>query len=145
MISPNLKQAFAATRYQVALDGKWLTLTTGAPCPEPLAAWLRAQGSPIAWLITAYNPGARMLAATTNAARHAVLRDWVAQRGLACLDSVNVDPTQKWPSDPWPDEPGLLIAGLEEDLARALAGRFGQLAMLAVRPDAPVALVWLPQ
>lgn len=138
MNQSDLEHVFTDAAYQVSLDDAWLTLTIGNACPETLAAWLRAHGNRTGWVITACNPGAKILAPGINAARNRALHDWTDQHGLPCLESINVDPDGQWP-----DEPGLLIGDLEEGLARVLAQRFGQFAIVAAPPDRPVDLLWL--
>lgn len=134
-----LEDAFYATHYQIALEARRLTLRIGAPCPRALEPWLaRHGGRTPAWLITACNPGAQALSAAENTSRSIALRAWATAHAAALLETVNRDPTGNWP-----DEPGLLIAGLEEGLARSAALRFRQLAMVAVRAGAPVELLWL--
>jgi len=139
MNDDNTENAFRCAAYDVALDESWWTLKIGEPCPAAIQSWLRTHaGAAPAWLVTAHNPGAQRLAADDNEVRDAVLRDWANHHAQACLATVNRDP-----HDDWPDEPGLLIAGVDEGLARTLARRLGQLAMVAVHAENPTELVWL--
>ena len=138
-MSDDLRTAFEATDYRVFLDGDSHVLRIGAPCPEPIARWLTDRAfADCAWLITAYNPNAKQIDEASNRARHALLRDWADRRATAWLETVNEDP-----HGDWPDEPGVLIAGVEEGEARAMAHRLGQAALVQVAMNEPTALVWL--
>ncbi len=136
-MSTDVQQAFNAAAYWVDGDDRALELKIGGPCPSDLSRWI-ARYSTTAWLITADNPAATPLPEAINTARRDVLGSWVKTRQLAFRRCVNRDP-----SGDWPDEQALLIVGLEEGTARALARRFGQLAMVAIGVDRPIELIWL--
>ncbi|MES1933742.1 hypothetical protein T35B1_14110 [Salinisphaera shabanensis T35B1] len=138
-IDTDLNAAFEATRYRVFLAGESHVLHIGAPCPEPLNDWLsdRAFAS-CGWLITAFNPNAEQIDAERNAARDALLRDWAARRASAWLATVNEDP-----HGDWPDEPGVLVAGIEEGEVRAMARRLAQAAIVCVAARSAASLVWI--
>lgn len=135
----DIASAFQTTRYRVFLNGAPQDVHIAAPCPEALARWIRQyDGRRAAWLITAYNPQARALDEARNHARDRWLRHWVACRARASLDAVN-----QALDGGWPDEPGVLMAGVAEDEVRALARRLGQLAIVAVPANGPAVLVWI--
>ena len=139
-IHPDLNAAFEAARYRVFLAGESHVLHIGAPCPEALHDWLSDQAfASCAWLITAFNPNAEQIDAERNHARDAVLRDWAARRASVWLETVNEDP-----NGDWPDEPGVLVADIEEGEVRAMARRLGQAAIVAVLANNVATLVWIP-
>ena len=129
----DIAKAFSQTLYRVGDH----TLQIGATCPPPLARWI-VRRSRTAWLVTADNPGAACCPGGFNQARRQALETWVRIQAFSYLACVNCNPDRKWP-----DEHGLLIAGLDEGGARALGRRFGQLAIVAVALERPVELVWL--
>ncbi|GAB3683544.1 DUF3293 domain-containing protein [Salinisphaera aquimarina] len=138
-MTDDIQTLFASACYRVTLPSGFADLRIDAPCPDTLACWLaRHAGSTPAWLITAHNPRAQLLDASVNRARATVLEHYATTRHLVALECVNQDP-----ADAWPDEPGLLIAGLEEGMARALGRRFAQLAIVEVRIAQSVRLLWL--
>lgn len=134
-----LIRAFEATDYFVHVGDECHQINIDAPCPTALRYWLTARAqTPNAWLITAHNPQARPLDAVANAMRAVALR--------ACLDAAGHDYaiTNSCARDgAWPAEPGVCITNLNEGQARALALRFGQLAIVAVAANRPAQLVWL--
>lgn len=133
-----LAGAFAATDYRVEHGGRVITLHLGEPPPSQLVDWIVAwAGSSTAWLITGCNPGAEMVSRAENEARCRVLGTMLNRSGVSRLPAVNHDPKGLWP-----DEPGWLVAGLEEGMARNLARRFGQAAIVAVRAG-DANLIWL--
>ncbi|MES1947381.1 hypothetical protein C84B14_08532 [Salinisphaera sp. C84B14] len=138
-MSDDLSAAFEATHYRVFLDGHSHVIRIGSACPPAVAEWLSQRALVrCAWLITAYNPNARKAEPAENRARDGLLRDWAQRRAPAWLDTVNQDPTGQWP-----DEPGVLVAGVEEHEVRAMACRLEQAAMVQITANEPAALVWL--
>jgi len=136
-MTSDTEQAFRHTLYCVNAHESMHTLHIGRPCPPALVDWI-ARYARTAWLITADNPRAEPLDEAINQTRRQLLETWTRTRALACLACVNQDPLGGWP-----DEHGLLIAGIQEGSARALGRRFGQLAIVAVSGNRPVELVWL--
>ncbi|MES1925198.1 DUF3293 domain-containing protein [Salinisphaera sp. T31B1] len=137
-MSVPLREAFEKTHYRVELHGRWHVLGIGRPCPAPIGAWTRASASECAWLVTPCNPQAHPLATERNQARLAWLDRWSSMAGYRSCRSVNRDADGQWP-----DEPGLLIGGMDQGMACALGRRLGQLAVVAVPRHALVALVWV--
>lgn len=133
IVGDDIAQAFGQTLYRVG----GCALQIGLACPLPVSEWI-ARGARTAWIVTADNPGAACCPGGFNQARRQALETWVRIHAFSYLTCVNCDPTRKWP-----DEYGLLIAGLDEGGARALGRRFGQLAIVAVALERPVELVWL--
>ncbi|MES1942329.1 hypothetical protein T5B8_18913 [Salinisphaera sp. T5B8] len=137
-MSDDLRAAFEATDYRVFLDGDSHVLRIGAPCPEPIARWLTHRAfTDCAWLVTAYNPDAEQIDEASNRARDALLRDWADRRASAWLETVNQDP-----SGEWPDEPGVLVAGIEEGEVQSLARRLDQAAIVLICDRKSARLVW---
>ncbi|MGN8157247.1 DUF3293 domain-containing protein [Salinisphaera sp. RV14] len=133
-----LSNTFQSTDYCVEYRGENIVLNLYRATPATLADWVSVRnGATPAWLITAYNPGAEAAAAVDNRARHQVLDTLLKRRGFDRLAAVNRDT-----AGDWPNEPGWLVAGMEEGMARNLARRFGQVAIVAV-DRARVDLVWI--
>lgn len=133
-----LRAAYEATAYQVdAGPQRRFAIRVGersADVDELLAA-----AGVEAWaFITACNPRSVRLADAENAARMAGLVDVVRGRGLAFLPGAGAG------DDPgWPAEPSLLILGIDETDAVALAREFDQLAIVVGRRGGPARLVWV--
>jgi len=137
-MSDDLQSAFEATHYRVFLDDDSHVLEIGALCPEPVTEWIsRHAGARCAWLITGYNPDAQPIDDARNRARDRLLREWAHTRANAWLETVNEDPGRHWPN-----EPGVLLAGIEEGEVRATARRFGQAAIVVVPVAAAIQLIW---
>ena len=132
-----LSNAFESTDYCVEHQGENVVLNLYRATPATLAEWISARnGAAPAWLITAYNPGGEAAAEADNRARHYVLDTLLDRHGFDRLAAVNRDT-----GGDWPNEPGWLVAGMEEGMARNLARRFGQVAIVAVDRQR-VDLVW---
>lgn len=132
-----LTAAFEATDYCVDYQKQIFILHPGCPPLDAISSWVAAHnGAAPAWLITACNPGGEAISEIKNRALVETLDAQLNRAGLHCLTAVNRDPTGNWP-----DEPSRLIAGLEEGMARTLARRFGQAAIVAVRHNS-VELAW---
>lgn len=138
-MSDDLHAAFEATRYRVFLDPESHLLRVREPCADAIAQWITGRaGTRCAWLITAHNPNAEQIDAARNNARDALLREWAERRASAWLETLNEDP-----NGVWPDEPGLLVAGIEEGEVRAMARRLAQAAIVYVPVRSSVELLWL--
>jgi len=133
-----LAAAFETTDYHVQTGDEWCQVNIGAPCSEHMLRWLREHAiQPCVWLITAHNPQARLCDAAENRRRDAALK--------TCLDAdgyTYVAATSRARDGSWPAEPGVCITDMDEGTARALAVRFGQVALVAILPDGPAQLVW---
>ena len=127
---------YRATTYRVLAPAGAIDLRIGECRPE-LDALLHAAGHRRwAWL-TAWNPASRALPARENRRRQRRLL--AALRALGALPVPGVALAD---AGDWPPEPSLLVPGLGEDEALALAARFGQHAVLCGRRGGPVRLRW---
>lgn len=133
-----LINAFEATDYFIHAEQSEHCVNIGSHCSDALRRWLKTHcNTSCAWIVTAYNPKAEQSEDISNRQRHAALR--------ACLDADGHDyvaTNSRAHDGNWPDEPGVCVVDMDEGLARALALRFGQLALVAVPIDGPVQLVW---
>ncbi len=106
--------------------------------PEPLLdGLLERLAVAHAAILTASNPGSRLLSLAENERAHRRLLDRLPGRGR---DSLPVRATD--PGGLWPDEIGLLVPGITLDLARRLAREFGQNAFVWCHLRQPPRLVW---
>ncbi len=131
---PNLAldAAYRATEYRVFTDPP---LVLHVDHREPRLSALMAGGG--AWL-TACNPGSRQLLEAENACRMAALRDELRIAYLTFIKGVAIDLEGLWP-----DEPSLLVPGIDTGRACALARKHGQNALLLISIDATPRLHWL--
>lgn len=134
----NLRSVFESAEYCIEFEEELVALELSRPVPDRVTAWLkRYNGGRSSWLITAHNPGGVVTSPDDNRAQHERLDALLDRSGLYRLPSINRDP-----ADEWPDEPGWLVAGLEEGLARSLGRRFGQAALVAVSCER-AELIWI--
>lgn len=119
-------EAFRRTTYTARLpDGRTIRIRIGKR-NAALDALLAAHGERTWAYITAWNPGARRLAATVNAARHQSLLAELAALAKTYFEGDGI------PDEPgWDPEKSVLVLGLSLQEARALGRRFGQLAIAA--------------
>lgn len=134
-----LSHAFRHTNYRVLANTQWHTVVIGAACPEPLRIWLTAHcKGRCAWVITAHNPQAEIAAAHDNNACDTALKAWLDTSGHAYVPADSCAQNGSWPS-----EPGVCVLDMDEGLARSLALRFDQAAMVALPTEHTVKLVWI--
>ncbi len=88
--------------------------------------------------LTAVNPGARRADAEENSSRLARFDAELADHGFAWLAGVSRDPSGAWPA-----EPSRLVLQIDAEAARALARKWGQLALLTGEAGAAVHLQWV--
>ena len=89
-------------------------------------------------IVTPCNPDSQLLSSEENAELLAQLAKIVEGLSLACISSVNRDP-----SGQWPDEPGILLCDPPPGVAEKLGRHFRQNAILAGTLDQAPHLVWL--
>ncbi|MEO0345143.1 MAG: DUF3293 domain-containing protein [Pseudomonadota bacterium] len=130
-----LEAAYRAAIYRVRTDPP-IDLSIGSNSAA-LAALLRWAGVSQAAIVTAYNPGSDRQSGDANAAADRALRAGLEERGFDLRDTVATDP-----SNEWPDEPGVLVLGLDVEDARVLGRAFGQNAIVAVDNAGTVSLIW---
>lgn len=130
-----LEAAYRATTYRVFLPGGALDLRIGECCPA-LEAWLAGSGL-VCWaVLTAANPGSRLLSEADNRARQSALEVALLEAGHEPYAAENV------PDGDWPVEESCFVAGLAHDEAMALAERFGQNAFVYGESGEAPRLVW---
>lgn len=88
--------------------------------------------------LTAWNPFSELTSAAANEAEQARLLHDIDLAGHATLPALARDPTERWP-----DEPSVLVLGIERDAACALALRYRQNALLYINAGAIPRLVLL--
>ncbi len=97
-------------------------------------AWLTARAAGTATIITAWNPASRRCDAAQNQAANAALAAWLTRHGFGFL------PAENRAADPAWTEAGFCVPGLPLHLARHLARRWGQNAILHYRSGRPARL-----
>lgn len=133
-----LQVAYEATAYRVDVGPRGgFVIRVGARCAE-VDSLLAATGADTWAFITACNPRSVRLSDAENAARMARLERLVRQRGLEAHAGAGVGADAEWPA-----EPSLLVVGIAEGEAVALARAFDQHALVVGRSGEPARLVWL--
>jgi hypothetical protein len=138
MDDPDLEAAYRSTSYSVIVPGREpISIRCGARC-LPLDLLL-AESRAREWaFITACNPRSAPLDDEANAERMMRLEMLVRGRGLACFQGEG----QADDGD-WPPEPSLLVLGIAEAEALALAREFEQHAIVAGERGGEARLVWV--
>jgi hypothetical protein len=131
-----LEAAYRATSYFVDGPAWRFAIRVGAVSPEADA--LAAEHHVNAWAyLTAYNAGSVPAPAEVNRARQRELEQAVAAAAFPFLRGEGQGDDGVWPA-----EPSLLILGILEEDAAALARRFGQAAFVFGELGAAARLVW---
>jgi hypothetical protein len=133
-----LEAAYRAAVYVVSAAADWpeVVIRCGANSDE-LDGLLTQQGVDEWAFITACNPRSELLPAAENEARMAKLRAALRDRKYRWLKGRGEDR-----AGDWPDEPSLLVLGIPEPDAVALAAQFNQHAILVGRRGDPARLAW---
>lgn len=133
-----LRTAYEATTYWAEVGpGSRVAIRVAATAGE-IDALLSRAGVETWAFITAVNPRSVRLSAAVNAERMARLAARLDDRGLAHLpgEGAGDDPA-------WPAEPSVLVLGIDEREAVALAREFDQHAIVVGRRGEPARLVWV--
>lgn len=133
----DLIDAYRRTEYRVADGSHAFTMRVDEPS-DSLRACHAAFGVETSTFVTACNPRSVPTPAAENEAAMRRLEQHLEQRGFFVLRGTGVDPTGQWPG-----EPSLLVLGMGEAEGRAVAGAFGQYAILCAGEDATPRLVFV--
>ena len=125
-LSPELRAAYEAARYEVHIDGgERIVLRHGALHATLDELLRRRHPTARSWaFITAWNPFSERLSKNENDARQRDLCAQLAARGLPTIEGVGRDETSDW------HEESLLVVGIDRVEACAFGSRFGQYAVL---------------
>jgi hypothetical protein len=88
--------------------------------------------------VTAWNPGSCPRSAAENNRAHEQLLQVITTGGYSFFLGQGRDPTGHWPP-----EDSVLVLGMQEEVARSLGQRFGQVAIVTVDHTATPRLLWL--
>lgn len=129
-VSQELLDHYHNTRFEI--EGL-ATLRIGAPLPESVITWARAQGATMLALLGAENPQSTLTTDEDNARRHAALIAECTERGLPYLPALGL-------TDDW-RENHLLVAGLTLEEADDFRTRYDQTTVLHANVGGVVELV----
>jgi len=132
-----LQQAYEATAYRIDEGPRGRFVIRVGERSADADALLEVAGADEWAFVTASNPRSMLLSEADNAARLSRLVGLVREKGL-----VHYRGAGQGADATWPPEPSLLVVGLAEAEAVALARAFDQHAIVAGRRGEPARLVW---
>lgn len=132
-----LADAYRSSVFEVTGTVPPFTLRVGQHC-APLAALHRAHDVANSAYLTAVNPRSVVQPDAENARREAELVRWLRAEGYVWFAGHSVDPRGVWP-----DEPCVLILGIEHEGACGIGQHFDQNAIVWCPPTAVPELVML--
>lgn len=132
-----LEAPYLATCYRVYLPTATEDVRIGEPAPA-VDAWLAEHEAETAAILTACNPGSRLLGTAANRRLQAALLHLLHAMPHPMLPGCNIAE-----EGGWPDEHSLIVAGLSRGEARRLAARFGQNALVWLVRGQPARLAWV--
>jgi len=130
-----LLAAYQRTEYRVS-DGAYTFVMRIEQPSLLLHACQESFGVACSAFVTACNPRSVPTSHAANEAAMALLISDLRAHGLRWLRGVGIDPAGAWPG-----EPSLLVLGLQESAAVALARRLAQNAVVCAASDAVPHLV----
>jgi len=134
-----LDAAYRATTYRVFLPGGFADLRVDQP-NAVLSAWLDKNGCSGFAVITAYNPGSEVVAAELNAERQSQLECDLLEGHYEPYAGENVPDEADGPV-----EESCFVPDITSEDACALAGDFGQNAIVCGGADGIPRLVWIEE
>jgi hypothetical protein len=123
---------YRESHYDVEMPRGAATLRIGAAAPAAVKRWIGSDG--VAFYVTACNPRSTSLTKEENDIRLDALRGEMRARGCRWLEGAGHIPGESW------REECLLVAGIDEGEADALARRHDQNSIVVVRAKAAVTL-----
>lgn len=132
-----LADAYRSSVFEVTGTAPPFTLHVGQHC-APLATLHRAHDVATSAYLTAVNPRSIVQPDDENARREAELERWLHAQGYRWFDGHSVDPRGVWPN-----EPCVLILGIDHEQACGIGTHFDQNAIVWCPPTAVPELVML--
>lgn len=124
MVDPQLVQAYVASLYRVFPPGSAEHVLRIGHRHPAFDARLAGSGSRAWVVVTAWNPGSVPRSEQENAAAQRALSETLERAGLVAWPARGESPGREWA------EESLCVLDLDPEQARALARRFGQLAVV---------------
>lgn len=129
-IAKNLISGYRGADYQIGADSDSISLRIDQ-YSESLAKHLTASKHPCAAIISAYNPYSQLQSNEKNLASHESLNNYLGRHSYLRIESLNIDPTDRWPT-----EKSFFVPGLDLDIAKSLGRQFNQNAIIWIDSDA---------
>jgi hypothetical protein len=136
-IAKNLIASYRHTDYQINISPVPIILKIDL-YSEPLAKFLLTSQQSHAAIISAYNPYSQLLNDRENLTAHESLKNFLNQYLYLAVESLNIDPTHKWPV-----EKSFFVPGLSLNIAQSLGQQFNQNAIIWIQSDAIPRLILL--
>lgn len=136
-LADELDLAYRATTYRVFLPGGVADIRIGEANAR-LRAWLAEEGAESWAILTACNPGSQRQESAFNAERQSELECALLEQGYLTFAGEN-----RTDEGGWPDEESCLVVDISKKNSMALAGRFGQNALVFGGKDGVAHLLWL--
>ncbi|MBY0474071.1 MAG: DUF3293 domain-containing protein [Nitrosomonas sp.] len=130
LVAKSLTASYHNTHYQVGTGSDALVLRIDQHS-KPLTKFLETFKQSFATIISAYNPCSRLVSNEMNLIAHELLRNYLNHHAYAMIESLNVDPFGKWPS-----EKSLFVPGLDLNTARSIGQQFNQNAIVWINSEA---------
>lgn len=137
LISKNLIASYLSTYYQVGTGPDAISLRIEQHS-KPLTKLLATFKQSCAAIMSAYNPCSRLVSNEANLAAHELLRNYLNHHSYSTIESLNVDPSGKWPP-----EKSFFVPGLDLNTARSIGQKFNQNAIVWIENEAIPHLVLL--
>ena len=135
----DLEQAYRATTYRVFLPAGCFELRLDQ-ASEVLRQWLASEGFSQFAILTAHNPGARLLSGEANMERQSAMEIELIEAGHEPYAGENVADAGDWPL-----EETCLIANIGLAEATATGAKYGQDAIVHGAADGVPHLVWIKE
>ena len=137
VIPKNLIASYRGTNYQIGTGFDSISLRIDQ-YSEPLIKLLVASEQPCAAIISAYNPCSQQLSNEENLTAHESLRNYLSRHSYSMIESLNIDPTDRGPT-----EKSFFVPGLDLNTARSLGQQFNQNAIVWIGNNAIPRLILL--
>lgn len=137
IIDKNLIASYLSANYQIGMGSNSIFLRVDQ-YSEPLAKFLAASRQPCAAIISAYNPFSQPFSNEENLAAHELLRDFLSRYSYPIIESLNTDPSERWPA-----EKSFCVLGQDLDASQSVGRHFNQNAIVWMDSHATPRLILL--
>lgn len=137
VLDQKLISSYRNTEYKIFVEHQIIAVRVDYYSPS-IKALLAVSSADCAAIVSAYNPYSQLRNDEENTLANKLLRDFLTKNNYRFLESLNIAPTETWPS-----EESFLVLGLDLNAAKNVGQRFKQNGIVWIDQAAIARLILL--
>lgn len=137
MLDEKLIASYRTAEYKIFSENQIIVVRVDY-YSSSMAALLTISSADCAAIISAYNPYSQLRSEEENILANELLKEFLIKNNHRFLESLNIDPTEAWPS-----EKSFLVLNLDCNTAKNIGWQFSQNAIIWIDQTAVAQLILL--